>query len=398
MRASDQISWIFRAVWMQKVRSSLTILGFAVGIAAMVVLSSMGEGLRLYVMKEFTQFGSHIVAVTPGKTETFGIGGILNTTRPLSLDDVVALGEIQGVEEIIPVSAGTSQVKVGALSRYTNVYGVGSSAHKTWKLPLAQGVFLPDEDINRPRAFAVLGAELKHELFGTASALGEYIHVGGSRFRIIGVTAPKGDFMGTDMDDAIYVPAAKALQLFNRESLMEVDIFYNASMATETIVNAVKKMLIERHGFEDFTIVTQDEMLETMDNILNILKYAGGGLGAISLLVGGVGIATILMITVTERTAEVGLLRALGSTRRQVRNLFLGEAIMLGLIGGIAGILAVVIMLLALKLLAPGVPMAMSAGIVTTALGLSMLIGLIAGVSPAMKATQLSPIDALRAE
>jgi len=200
------------------------------------------------------------------------------------------------------------------------------------------------------------------------------------------------------MDDAIYVPAAKALQLFNRESLMEVDIFYNASMATETIVNAVKKMLIERHGFEDFTIVTQDEMLETMDNILNILKYAGGGLGAISLLVGGVGIATILMITVTERTAEVGLLRALGSTRRQVRNLFLGEAIMLGLIGGIAGILAVVIMLLALKLLAPGVPMAMSAGIVTTALGLSMLIGLIAGVSPAMKATQLSPIDALRAE
>lgn len=398
MRVSDQVSWIFRAVWMQKVRSSLTILGFAIGIAAMVILSSMGEGLRLYVMEEFTQFGSHIVAITPGKTETFGIGGILNTTRPLSLDDVLALGQIQAVEEIIPITSGTSQVKVGVLSRYTNVYGVGSSAHKTWKLPLAQGVFLPDEDINRPRAFAVLGAELKQELFGSATALGKYIHIGGSRFRIIGVTASKGDFMGTDMDDAVYVAAAKALQLFNRESLMEVDIFYSPTTATETIVKAVKKLLIERHGFEDFTIVTQDEMLETMDSILNILKYAGGGLGAISLLVGGVGIATILMITVTERTAEVGLLRALGITRKQVRNLFLGEAIMLGLMGGIAGIGAVAIMFVILKLFVPGVPIAMSVGILSTALSLSMLIGLIAGVSPALKAVQLSPIDALRAE
>lgn len=398
MRIDDQVIWVFRAVWMQKVRSALTVLGFAVGIAAMVILSSMGEGLRLFVMKEFTQFGSHIIAVTPGKTETFGIGGILNTTRPLSLDDVIALGQIKGVEEIIPVTAGTAQVKVGELSRYTNIYGVGSSAHKAWNIPVAQGVFLPEEDINQPRAFAVLGSEVKEELFGKARALGKYIHIGGSRFRIVGVLVPKGDFMGTDMDDAVYIAAAKALQLFNRESLMEVDIFYNATMATETMVKAVKKLLIERHGFEDFTIVTQDEMLETMENILNILKYAGGGLGAISLLVGGVGIATILMITVTERTAEVGLLRALGSTRRQVRNLFLGEAIMLGLMGGIAGVVTVAVMMAVLKLFVPGVPIAMSVGIVVAALSLSMLIGLIAGVSPALKAIQLSPIDALRAE
>jgi len=156
--------------------------------------------------------------------------------------------------------------------------------------------------------------------------------------------------------------------------------------------------LIERHDFEDFTIITQDEMLETMDNILRILKYAGGGLGAISLLVGGVGIATILMITVAERSAEVGLLRALGSSRKEIRNLFIGEAITLGLLGGIAGLLVVGLLVFVVWLLVPGLPVAFGLGLILIALFISMAIGLIAGVNPAMKATCLSPIDALRNE
>ncbi|MDP1519821.1 ABC transporter permease [Porticoccus litoralis] len=398
MKFLDYLRWIFRALWMQRMRSALTIVGFAIGIAAMVLLSSLGEGLRLFVIQEFTQFGSHIVAVTPGKTETFGLGGILNTTRPLSLEDAEALERIPGVEQVVPVVFGTAQIKALGRSRYTEVAGVGALADKAWKLEVSQGSFLPVEDVHRARAFAVLGSKLKQELFGNTSPLGEFVHIGGNRFRVIGVMEPKGQFLGTDLDDMIYIPANKGLQIFNRESLMEVDIFYSPAVPTDRLTDNVKRLLIERHGFEDFTIVTQDQMMATMDNILRILKYAGGGLGAISLLVGAVGITTILMITVTERTSEVGLLRALGSTRGQVRNLFLGEAVMLGLIGGLAGVLAIALLIVAVQLFVPALPVALKGEIVTVALMASMLIGLIAGVRPALNATRLSPIDALRAE
>lgn len=398
MKLDDGLRWIWRALLMQKGRSLLTILGFAIGIAAMVLLSSLGEGLRLYVLKEFTQFGTHIIAVTPGKTETFGVGGILNTTRPLTLEDVGALGRLPGVEEVVPVVMGTSQVKAVGRSRYTSVAGVGPRANKAWRLQVAQGAFLPEEDLSQARAFAVLGAELKEELFGGASALGQYVHIGGNRFRIVGVMAPKGDFLGTDLDDMIYIPAAKALQMFNRESLMEVDIFYSPGVATADISKRVRQLLVRRHGLEDFTLITQDQMLETMDNILRILKYAGGGLGAISLLVGGVGITTILMITVGERVSEVGLIRALGGTRSQVRNLFLGEAICLGFVGGLCGVLTIGLFLVVAKLFVPGLPIEMAPSIVLVALLLSLAIGLAAGIKPALNATKLSPIDALRAE
>jgi len=394
----DYLRWIFRALWMQRLRSVLTIVGFAVGIAAMVLLSSLGEGLRQFVIQEFTQFGSHIVAITPGKTETFGMGGILNTTRPLSLEDSEALKRIPGVEQVVPVVFGTAQIKAVGRSRYTDVAGVGALADKAWKLEVSQGSFLPEEDIQRARAFAVLGSKLKGELFGGDNPLGEFVHIGGNRFRVIGVMAPKGQFLGTDLDDMIYIPANKGLQIFNRESLMEVDVFYSPAVPTDRLTENIKRLLIERHGFEDFTIVTQDQMMATMDNILRILKYAGGGLGAISLLVGAVGITTILMITVTERTSEVGLLRALGSTRSQVRNLFLGEAVMLGLVGGLAGVLVIALLVVAVRLFVPGLPVALKGDIVLVALLVSMLIGLMAGVRPALNATRLSPIDALRAE
>ena len=398
MRATDSISWVFRALWTQKIRSGLTVLEFAIGIAAMVLLSSLGEGLRLFVLKEFPQFGSHIIAITPGKTETFGISGILSTTRPISLQDARSLARLPGVEKVVPIVAGTSQIKAVNRSRYANVIGVGADADEAWRLTVTSGTFLPEEDFVRARAFAVLGSELKEELFGVSPAVGNYVHVGSNRFRVVGVMAPKGEFLGNDLDDMVYIPAAKALQMFNRNSLMEVDIYYSAGASTEEVVSRVKALLIRRHGFEDFTLITQDQMLETMDNILRILKFAGIGLGAISLLVGGVGITTILMITVTERVSEVGLLRALGGTRQQVRNLFLGEAIALGLIGGACGVLSIGVFLIVVKFAIPGLPLSLEWEIVLAALVLSMVIGLIAGLKPALNATRLSPIDALRAE
>jgi putative ABC transport system permease protein len=398
MRMRDSSSWILKALWMQRTRSLLTVIGFSIGIAAMVLLSSLGEGLRLFVLNEFTQFGSHIIAVSPGKTETFGVGGLLNTTRPLSLDDASAIANLPNVEHVVPVVMGNAKVKAGQRGRYVDIAGVGGAADKAWKLELELGSFLPADDLQRARSFVVLGSKVRQELFGSVNPVGDFVHIGGARFRVIGVTAPKGEFLGTDLDDLVYIPAGKGMQLFNRQSLMEIDIFFNPRSTSEAMAAKISQLLIDLHGFEDFTVVTQDQVLSTMDNILSILTFAGAGLGAISLLVGGVGITTILMITVNERITEVGLLRALGGTVWEVRTLFLGEALVLGLIGGVCGILLVAFLLILIFLFVPGLPVALSPKIVLGALGISMLIGLVAGSRPAARAAKLTPIDALRAE
>ncbi len=396
MNAFDSLRWIGRALLAQRVRSLLTLLGMAIGITAVSLMSALGEGLRNYVLQEFTQFGSHLLAVTPGKTETFGMGGILNTVRPLSLQDARALEQLNGVRQVVPTVFGTARLQAGSRARHTNVAGVGPAALGVWKLKVVQGRFLPRDELESPRAFVVLGSTVRRELFGDNQALGQYLSIGGSRFRITGVLAPKGQFLGTDLDDTVYIPVARGLQLFNRESLMEIDIVYSATISSREIVRRVRQHLILRHGLEDFTLITQDEVLGSLDKILRMLKYAGGGLGAISLLVGGVGILTIMLITTAERTHEIGLLRALGFTARQIRNLFLGEAVLLALAGGMLGLLTTAALLLAIDLVRPDLPLSLPPSAVLLALLISAAIGIGAGIKPAMDAAALSPIEALR--
>ncbi|MEW6991677.1 ABC transporter permease [Colwelliaceae bacterium 6441] len=398
MRFVDLLHWTKTSIFSQKLRAGLTIAGFATGMAAVVLMNSIGESMRNYVMKEFTQFGSNILAISPGKTETFGLGGLLNTVRPLTLNDSEYLQKLKEVEYVVPVVMGTAKIKYHQNARYTEVAGVGHMAAKAWKLAISQGIFLPEDNILQPRSFAVLGAKLKQELFAHSTAVGKNIHVGSQRFRVVGVLKEKGQFMGQDLDDMIYIPSAKAMQLFNRESLMELDIFYQQGLTASTISSIIKKRLITRHGIEDFTLVTQDDMLKSLDKILVIIKMAGAGLGMISLVVGAVGIATIMTITVTERTSEIGLLRALGFSSAQVRTLFLSEAMLLAIFSGFVGYLIVLVLLVTTKLLLPAVPIDINFSILFAAIIFSAIIGLLAGFYPALNASKLLPIDALRAE
>lgn len=399
MGAADIAGFATRALAWHRLRSSLTALGIAVGVAAVVLLTSIGEGVHRFVLAEFTQFGTNLIAVVPGKTQTMGISGAtISNVRPLSLDDARALAKLDRVLATVPVVQGNARAERAGRSRRTMVLGVGPRVPEVWRMNTASGRFLPPDDQRAPRAHAVLGSRLRAELFGTDNPLGQRIRVGGDRYRVIGVMEPKGQFLGFDLDDAVYVPAAKALELFDRESLVEIDLLYRAGSDVEGVVAGVRRMLMARHGQEDFTIVTQQQMLDVLGSVLDVLTFAVAALGGVSLLVGGVGILTIMTIAVSERTAEIGLLRALGARRDQVQRLFLLEATVLSGAGGLAGLALGAATVGLLRLLAPALPVHLSPGYAAMAEGLALGIGLAAGVLPARRAARLAPVEALRAE
>jgi putative ABC transport system permease protein len=395
----DYIKLAGSALLNQRLRSFLTALGIGVGIATVILLTSLGEGVQRFVLAEFTQFGTNLIAVVPGKTTTAGISGaVISNVRPLTLDDAEAVRRLPQVLATVPVVQGNAPVEAGRRQRRTTVYGVGPGAPAVWQFKVAGGRFLPADQPQTARAFAVLGSKLRQELFGEANPLGRLVRVGGSRFRVIGIMESKGQILGFDIDDAIYIPAAKSLELFNRESLMEIDVLYAAEAAGAEVADKIKNMLITRHGSEDFTITTQEQMLDILSSVLGVLTMGVGALGGISLVVGGVGILTIMTIAINDRTAEIGLLRALGATRRQVLLLFLGEAVALSVIGGAAGLVLGWLCAWLLGVLVPALPTHTSWFYVVLAEALAAAIGMAAGVLPARRAAGLDPVEALRAE
>jgi putative ABC transport system permease protein len=399
MLTGDYLTFVLRSLRAHRSRSLLTGLGIAVGIAAVVLLTSIGEGLQRFVLAEFTQFGTNLIAVTPGKATTHGASGaMIGNVRPLGLEDAQALQRMPGIEAMVPVLQGNAAVEYGGDSRRCMVLGVGSQVPRVWSMAVAAGRFLPADAPRTARPFAVLGSKLARELFAGASPLGERVRIGGESYRVIGVMAPKGQFLGFDLDDTVYLPVGRALAMFNRDSLMEVDLLYRPGLTSERVAQRVRKLLKQRHGEEDFTVVTQDQMLDVLGNILEILTLAVSALGGISLLVGGVGILTIMTIAVGERRTEIGLLRALGAPRRQVLALFMGEAVMLSALGGLAGLAVGSGMAWLLQALLPALPTHTPWEYALGALLLSSAIGVTAGAWPAYRASRLDPVQSLRGE
>ena len=399
MRINDLVRYTLGAIFAHRLRSFLTILGIMVGIGAVVFLTSIGEGVRTYVLAEFTQFGTNLVAVVPGKTTTLGISGAsISTVRPLSLDDARALARLDDVIDVVPVIQGNARIEYGSRQRRTMVLGVGPGVPEVWKMPVNSGRFLPRDNLTASRAFAVLGAKMRNELFGGINPLGKRIRIGNDRYRVIGTMAPKGQMLGFDLDDTIFLPIDKALEMFNRESLMEIDILYEAGASSKRMEKNITRLMKARHGLEDFTVITQDKMLQVLDTILNVLTLGVAAIGSISLVVGAVGIVTIMTISVTERTAEVGLLRALGARKSHIMTLFLGEAVVLSSIGGVAGISVTVLLVYLARLFLPDLPLQIAWYYVGMAFALAFVIGVISGILPAMHAAAMRPLEALRTE
>ena len=399
MITSDLFRFSFASAISHRLRSGLTALGIGIGVTAVVLLTSIGEGLEHYLLEEFTQFGTNIISVAPGKATTFGASAAtFNTTRPLSLGDVEALNRVPFITGTTGTVQGNAEVEGNGRSRRTMILGTSPNMPSVWSFTVALGEFLPPDDPTAPRPFVVLGSKVRDELFSTTNPLGERVRIGGSRFRVIGVMESVGTLLGFDMDDAVYIPSSRAMELFNKDGLVEINILYEKTASPEEVVAGIRRMMIARHGGEDFTITTQQQMMDVLGSILNIVQIAVAGLGGISLLVGGVGIFTIMTIAVRERTSEIGLLRSLGAVRSNIRNIFLVESILLAALGGIGGLLLGGLIIEMIRIFVPAMPLKYSLPYALAAETVAILIGLLAGVLPARKAANLDPVNALRTE
>ncbi len=399
MRYADFVSFTYASLRAHRLRTVLTALGIAVGIAAVILLTSIGEGLHHFVIAEFTQFGTNIIGVSPGRIQTHGASlGAVNTVRPLTIDDALALRRAPYVQLTDPVVQGNAEIVYSGKSRRVTLYGVGPDFARALQMRVASGEFLPQDDPRSARAFVVLGSKVARELFGSVNPLGSRIRASGERYRVIGVMQAKGQVLGFDLDDTVYIPVGRALEMFNRDSLMEIHVIYEPTAPLAEVEQGIKRILIARHGAEDFTVTPQQKMLEVFGTVLDAITFAVAAIGGISLVVGGVGILTILTIAVAERTSEIGLLRAIGATRQRILLLFLGEAALLAAIGGVAGLLLGWSIALALHVALPALPVHTPWSYAVLAELVALAVGLAAGVLPARRAARLDPLEALRSE
>ena len=399
MRLHDVVRFAWRSLSGYPTRTSLIVLAMSIGVGAVVVLTSLGEGARGYVRNEFESLGTNLIAVLPGRAETVGgTGGLMSgrTPRDLTLDDALSLRRIPGIKSVAPLNLVSGEVWWKGRRRDAPVAGSTMELADIWGLPVAYGRFLPQQDPRHAASLCVLGSRIRHELFGTLSPLGEWIRIGDRRFRVIGVLAPKGEFVGLNMDDLVIIPVASAQVVFNLPSLLRIGITVSRREDVQRIRDEVRRILRDRHnGEEDVTIIAQDAVASAFDRILLALTLALGGIATISLAVAGILIMNVMLIAVSQRTGEIGLLKAIGASPAQIRLLFFTEAVLLSAFGAIVGSVVGQIGSLVIRQIYPAVPAFAPAWASVAALVLALTTGIAFSVLPARRAAALDPALAL---
>ncbi len=374
-------------------------LAISIGVAAVVVLTALGEAARTYVIDQFSSLGSHLLIVFPGRTETSGTfpGALTGATpRDLTLDDALSLARERTVRRVAPLTIGSALVSWGRRSREGAVLGSRLQRWEIRHFAMAQGRFLPALDARQARPVVVLGSVVRDELFGPANAVGEWVRIGERRYRVAGVLAPQGQSLGFNTDELVIVPVASAQALFNQASLLRVLVEARSREDIAAAKQAVIETLKARHeGEQDVTVVTQDALLATFDRILRALTLAVGGIAAISLAVAGILIMNVMLIAVSQRTREIGLLKALGATPAQIRRLFFAEALLLSVAGALAGLVLGEAGSYAIGKLYPMLPVVAPAWAAGAALATALATGVVFTAVPARRAARLDPVLAL---
>ncbi len=398
MMIQDTLSYSYMAIKTQPIRVMLIILAMSIGIASVTILTALGESARLYIVNEFQSLGTNLIIVLPGRTETTGGQPPLfgATPRDLTLADAEALYRSHHIAAIAPVSVGAAPISTKGLEREVTILGSTSALRRVRHLSLSKGHFLPESDANKALSICVIGQTIKDELFAQQQAVGKWLRINDRRFRVIGVLESEGQSIGVDFDDMVIVPVASAQALFNTQSLFRILVETKSKQGMYKAVDDIGEIIKQRHeGEDDVTLVTQDSVVNTFDEILTAVTLTVASIASISLAVAGILVMNVMWVSVAQRTAEIGLLKALGATKGQILCLFLTEAAMLSFAGALTGVLLGKITLMALQISYPDFPFYLPVWAIFSALAVSLVTALIFGVLPAKQAAGMNPVTAL---
>lgn len=399
MRLIDQLKFSWQLFIRQRFRTLMALLAFSIGVMSVLLLTGLSEGARQFVLKEFSLLGKDTLIMLPGRKETQGGLPPLTgeSSRDLTLDDASALNRLAEVDYTVPIIAGITEAFAEGRNRELVVMGSNERLLEMRGLSLQQGQNLPKNSDQFTRPVVLIGAQVAQELFASQKPLGRWLRLGDRRFRIIGVLNPSGVSLGTDMSDSVIIPVQSAQQLFNSPGLFRLLIKLHSQDQLQNVQQQMLAVIAERHAGEpDVTIITQDALLSTFDQILNVLTAAVVGIASISLIVAGILIMNITLISVTQRTAEIGLLKALGAAERTVLGLFLLEAALLALAGALLGVLLAAVILAIASLNWPELPLSTPLWALLSSVSLALVVALIFAWLPARRAARMDPVDALR--
>ncbi|MFH1639435.1 MAG: ABC transporter permease [Chloroflexota bacterium] len=393
-----------------KLRSSLTILGVVIGVSAVITLMSIGKGTEATIMSRIESLGSDLLFIRPGATSQYGVRSAAGSAATLTLEDAEAIAEqVSSIDVTVPYNTTNQQLVAGSQNTNTQIIGTTTGYQVAYNLQIASGTFFSDYDYENGTRVAVLGASVKETLFPGSNPLGQTLRTGNQVVRVIGVLESKGESMGTSTDDAVLIPLTAMQQMFSQRRtsrgehlVSQIAIKVSDTKQSENVVAEITSLLHTRHQIDagkedDFNITSMEEIASTVSETASTLTFFLGAIAAISLLVGGIGVMNIMLVSVVERTREIGIRKALGAREQDIWSQFLIEAAFLTVTGGIIGIIVGIAGSLVVSRLT-AMPTVVSPDIILLAISVSAGIGLFFGFYPAWNASRLEPIQALRSE
>jgi putative ABC transport system permease protein len=394
---------LFRLAWgalrAHRVRTRLTYLALAIGVGSVLLLSGLGEGTRRWVENQFSSLGSNVLVALPGRTETRGgIPLLPSSTRDLTMEDLHAVERrMPGVRRVVPIVVGEATATYERRGRAATVIGTTRAFLEIRDIRVAMGESLPQGGSDLATRVCVIGKKIERELFPEQNPLGTRLKLGEYPFRVVGVIAQHGQSMMVNLDEVVLVPAASALRMLNRTGLFRMMVQLSTGSDLDLASGRLKSILKERHdNEEDFTVLTPGAVASSFGQIIRLITMALVGIAAISLTVAGIGVMNVMIVAVTERTAEIGLMKAVGASSGQVTAVFLAEAVVLSLIGGAFGIAGGLGLTEVARYSFPSIPFRVPAESIALASGVACGVGILFGLIPARRAATLEPLDALR--